>query len=143
MSGTEIAIKSEHLKNIRAEIDRLESDKFRIEDWVKSKEKEMDSLNTQATKIREGLAVEKKEAGKQAEKNKADLALIENLRNNLRETEKKIEAKNVNLTNLEGRLVEYEKSLKDFDSKLGQRKLELDKKESWINSVFEAFEEIK
>lgn len=139
----EVAAKSQHILNLRAEIDKLESDKARINDWIKGKEKEMDSINAQATKVREELSKEKKESENRLNEIKKAQFSIDSQRAVVNDLNRSLENKRVKLENLEARLIEYQRELNAQSEELNEKKAALDKKESCVNSFFEGLEKLR
>jgi len=141
--SVEIAVKSEHLRAIKAEIEKLESDKSKILDWVRGKEREADELNQKADKIREGLI----EDSKKVEAKKKDLekiiVTIAGRENNVSQAEKTLATKTAGLEERERLLSIQNKALIEKEEALRTREIEIDKREAFIKNIFDGIEALK
>lgn len=139
----EIAAKSEHVKNLRSEIDRLESDKAKFQDWFRAKEKEADALSLRMSRLREANIEERNALDKQSAQIKADRILIENAKNRLASEETGISNRLSNIAIQEQALKERSQSITDKELELGEREAQVKKRESWIKAMFEQLEALK
>jgi len=142
-SETEVAIKSEHLKNLRGEIDRLESEKAKITDWRKGEERKVDALKSEAQKINE-------EIGKKKNDLLAEQKKTSDLINSLRKTEEGIARQRGEIQYELSRLEESRKesgntrkALFEREEAIKAKEADILKREAFIKSVFEGIERLK
>ncbi len=133
----DVVAKSEHIKNLRAEIDRLESDKNNILEWVKGKEKEVNVLAERSKQIQEVMVKDAQELEKKKKEFKDSEEVLVKRQNYVATAEKDI-ANKVDSLNIE------EQRLKDWQIQLNQKALEqIDRenglivRENYIKGIFE------
>lgn len=143
MATTEIAAKTQHVRNLKAQIDKLESERGRIEDWVKSKEKEVDELNNKKNVIHKKIKadiIELEEKKKQIDGLLEDLTK-KNFQNN----------KSANKARMEREALEVKKlELHNFKNELNSRKESLDEREGsvkvrekYIKGIFDGIDRLR
>ena len=142
-TDTEVQIKSEHLKKIRAELEQYEVDKANFQKWFSGKEAEANALNAQMNKLRENQIVERKALDKQAKEVKDAQTQLENQRNSIKLELTALDMKAANIAAIETQLQERSFSAKALEVALDEREAALKKRELWVKSIFEAIEKLK
>lgn len=140
---TEIAVKSEHLKQIKAQIEKLESEKYAVQDWVKKQEARVTEVNLQVRTKQDELAKSQAEHDK---KKKASEGLLIEIGVKTDELNRKIAAFNHQQSILD----EQTSNIKSNNNAMFAKQIELDrreagvvKKEEYLKQVFDGLEKLK
>jgi len=141
--STEVAAKSEHIKVLRAEIEKLESEKARILDWVRGKEKEVDALNKRANEILDEIEKEKKAFEIEKSALRKEQENIKLRTNAIEHVQKETESKLQSVLEKERQQTEFQWALREQETRLSVREAAVERKEKWIQSVFDGIEAIK
>jgi len=143
MNGTEVAIKSEHLKQIKGEIEKLESEKCKIQDWVKAKEKQADEAEAKKVAAFDEISNKSREIESREKAIKVKESEIKSKLAGAESLSKDADNKAARVAADESRISEMYKNLKDQDLALGEREAKVKKQESFIHAFFEGVEKLK
>lgn len=141
--STEVAEKTQTVKELKGQIERLESEKGKIQDWVKAQEARVDAVNAKVAAKQAELA--KAQAEHDAKRKKAEdatLALgvqsdeISRKRGEIQYAQSRLDESAANFKNSNQ---EYQKRISDLE----QREAVIVKKEQFLKTVFDNLETLK
>lgn len=140
---TELAIKSEHLKQVKGQIEKLESDKGKIMDWVRAKEKEVDEANKRKAVVFEEISKAQKEIDSKKKIIDSEYGVIQEKQSKADQLIRSAQMKLDNSAIAEAKNLEYSKELNRVKDSLMEREVRIQKKEAYILSIFAGLEKLK